>query len=452
MTDTEHANSTPSHFALVRMLPKQLRHKVEQHSGLVNIVDNIGWLFFDKILRMGIGLLVGVWVARYLGPEQYGQLNYAISFVALFGAIAGLGLNGIVVRDIVKYPEGSNTTLGTAFLLQVLGGLIAVLLVTGTTAWLRPNDTLTQAMVAVLSISLVFKSTEVIKYWFESQVQSRYTVWIENGVFVFTATLKVAMILTKTSLMAFVWLSTVEAALVAIGLVIIYVKKGGNLYSCNPNIQRVKSLLRDGWSLLLASLAVTIYMRIDMVMLDEMVGSSEVGIYAAATRISEIWYFLPLVIISSVSPSIIRCHRSDINLYTSRMKTIYFIMVWSAIALSLPISLLSNPIIAILFGREFKDAAPILAIHLWASIAVFLGVASSQHLLVEQLQKISFYRTLIGLACNIILNLALIPKMGAKGAAIATVISYFIATLSLFFFKATQKHALYIVASPFTRR
>lgn len=435
----------------LRCLPTLVRERIERRSSLKRIIGNIGWLFADKVLRMGVGLLVGVWVARYLGPEQFGQLNYAMAFAGLFGAIAGLGLSGVVVRDIVKDPQGANTTLGTAFVLQVLGGMLAVVLIIGAIAWLKPDDAFTRLIVTLLSFSLVFKSTEVVKYWFESQVQSRYTVWIENGVFLFMAAIKVAMILTKASLLAFVWISLVEAVLVAIGLVLIYVWNGGGLHACHPSIERAKTLFRDSWPLLLAGLAVTIYMRVDMLMLDEMAGSREVGIYAAATRVSEIWYFLPAVIVSSVSPSIIKCHGSDGSLYVSRMRNLYFILVWLAIALSLPLSLLSDQIINTLFGQEFKDAAPVLAIHLWASVAVFLGIASSQHLLVEQLQKISFFRTLIGLLCNIFMNYLLIPGMGAKGAAIATVISYFVATFSLVLFKTTRNHTRYLLLAPFGR-
>jgi PST family polysaccharide transporter len=401
---------------------------------------------------MVAGLLVGVWVARYLGPVQFGQLNYALAFVALFGAIAGLGLNGIVVRDLVKDPENANTTLGTAFVLQGLGGLVAVVLIIGTMAWLRPDDAFTQVMVTILSFSLIFKSTEVVKYWFESQVQSRYTVWIENGVFLFVATVKVAMILSKASLLAFVWVSLAEAVVVAVGLLGIYAAKGGGLHACHPSINRAKSLLKDGWPLLLSGMAVMMYMRVDMLMLEEMAGTREVGIYAAATRISEILYFLPIVIVSSISPSIIKTHDSDRNLYIRRLRNLYFVMVWLAIAMSLTLSLFSGQIISVLFGHEFKDAAPVLAIHLWASVAVFLGVASSQHLLVEQLQKISFYRTLVGLVCNIVLNFFLIPNFGAMGAAMATVISYFVATFSLLLFNGTRRHAYYLLMAPFTNR
>lgn len=443
-----HTAATP--LKLIRLLPPFIRRRVECRPGLAKILDNIGWLFIDKILRMGVGLLVGVWVARYLGPEQFGQFNYALAFVGIFGAIAGLGLNSIVVRDIVRDPQSADTTLGTAFVMQVLGGLLAILVINVATAWIH-DDEFTRVIVAILSLGLLFKSPDVVRFWFESQIQSRYIVWVENSTFLLIASIKVAMILSQASLLTFVWLSLAEAAVVAVGLLVIYAVKGGHFRRWQSNSVRSKSLFRDSWPLLLASLAVTIYMRVDMVMLQEMSGAREVGIYAAATRLSEIWYFLPMVIVGSVSPSIIKCYSTDAALYIARLRNLYFFMVWLAIALSLPISLLSGQIISILYGKEFEEAAPVLAIHLWASVAVFLGVASSQHLLVNGWLKISFYRTLVGMVCNIILNLFLIPSMGAVGAAIATVISYFVAVFSLVFFKITRHHTIYMLSAPFDK-
>ncbi|MDO8303202.1 MAG: flippase, partial [Sedimentisphaerales bacterium] len=366
-----------SHSALVRLLPAPIRRRIEYRPGLVKIIDNIGWLFFDKILRMGVGLLVGVWIARYLGPEQFGQLNYAIAFVGLFGAIAGLGLNGIVVRDILRAPQSASITLSTAFILQAVAGLLAVSLVILTIAILKPDDEFTRNMVIILSVSLIFKATDAIKYWYEARVQSRHVVWIENGVFVLMAMFRVAMILTESSLMAFVWLTLVESILISIGLVSIYTSSSGFSELFQASISRAKTLMQDSWPLLLSAIAVTLYMRIDMIMLEEMSTSREVGIYAAATRISEIWYFLPAIIISSVSPSIISYHATDNNMYLYQLKRLYFMMTWLALGVSIPVSLLSEPIVGILFGKEFSDAAPVLAIHLWASVAVFLGMASS---------------------------------------------------------------------------
>jgi PST family polysaccharide transporter len=418
---------------------------------LIKILDNVGWLFFDKILRMGVGLLVGVWVARYLGPIQFGQLNYAIAFVGLFGAIAGLGLNGIVVRDIVQSPASASVTLGTAFMLHAIAGLLAMLLVIASIVFLKQDDEFTRNIVIIISISLIFKATDVIKYWYEARVQSRNVVWVENGVFVLMAMVRLGLILSEANLIAFVLLTLIETLLVSLALIIIYATSGTLASLFQLSVNRAKTLMQDSWPLLLAAIAVALYMRIDMIMLEGMSNSREVGIYAAATRISEIWYFLPTIIISSVSPSIISCHAHNKALYLLRLKRLYFTMIWLALGVAIPVSLLSEPIVNFLFGKDYLDAAPILAIHLWASVAVFLGMASSQHLLVEQLQKISFFRTLIGLICNVILNIALIPTMGAKGAAIATVISYFIATFSIVFFKSTRRHVVLLLLSPFKR-
>ena len=411
-------------------------------------MDNLGWLFLDKILRMGVGLLVSVWVARYLGPEQFGQLNYAVAFVGLFGAIAGLGLNEIVVRDIVRTPESSSVTIGTAFVLQFLAGLLAMLLVITSIMILKPDDEFTRTIVILLSIILVFKATDAIKYWYEARVQSRYVVWVENGIFVLMAMVRVALILSEASLMVFVWMIIIEILLISLGLILIYSANDNvtNLYQVS--VQRARMLLKDSWPLLLAAVAVTLYMRIDLIMLERMSNNREVGIYAAATRISEIWYFLPAIIISSASPSIIACRVNNVDLFLLKLKNLYFAMFWLAIIIAMPLSILSEPIVNALFGKDYLDAAPILAIHLWASIAVFLGIASSQYLIVEHLQIISFYRTFIGLICNVILNLLLIPEMGARGAAIATLISYFIATFSLVLFKQTREHSFQILLSP----
>ncbi|NCC25319.1 MAG: flippase, partial [Deltaproteobacteria bacterium] len=167
----------------MNITPPFIRRRIEHRPNLVKIVDNIGWLFFDKILRMGVGLFVGVWVARYLGPDQFGLLNFALAFTGLFGAIAALGLQGIVVRDIVRDPESAPVTLGTAAILQLVGGLVAYLLVLVIIAYLRPDDALSRSIVAILGSMLLLKASEIAVFWFESQVQSKYTVWVQNGAF-----------------------------------------------------------------------------------------------------------------------------------------------------------------------------------------------------------------------------------------------------------------------------
>lgn len=420
---------------------------MEARPGLQSVIGNSGWLFAEKILRMGAGLLVGVWIARYLGPAQFGLWNYATAFAAIFGAFASLGLDGIVIRELVKHPERQNQILGSAFILKLVGG-VATILISGLAIFLlRSGDPLTIGLVGISAAGFIFQSVNVIDFNFQAKVQSRNTVMATTAAFLLMTGVKVFLILTSAPLIAFAWAGLAEMALTALFLMAAYQLNHLDIREWRCERQVMHALLKESWPLILAGLAVMLYMRIDILMLQEMVGDREVGIYAAATRLSEIWYFLPAVIISSVSPSIIKSHADDAVLYFRKLRNLYLLMVCLAIGVALPASILSNLLVNILYGDEFKDAAIILAIHLWASIAVFLGMASSQHLLAENLQKISFYRTLIGLASNICLNFLLIPKMGAKGAAIATVISYFVATFSLIFFRQTRSHFIHFLVT-----
>lgn len=435
---------------LCRYLPARLRSALD-HSGLRSIIRNMGWLFFDKFVRMGSGLFVGAWIARYLGPEQFGMLNFSIAFAALFGIAATLGLDGIVVRELVKDPSRRNEILGSAFVLKFLGAgitLVSTLLVVK--AMQGPN-VLMLWLVGLASAAYVFQSLNVIDFFFQSEVRSKYTVYASNAAFGLMTVVKIILVVIRAPLLAFAWATFGEALFTAIFLAIAYQHNHHKIRAWVYKPLVARELMKESWPLLLASVAVMLYMRLDVVMLQQMVGDREVGIYAAATRISEVWYFLPTVIVSSVSPSIINCHALSPTLYTERMKHLYFVMTWLAIGLSVPISLLSGRIVKLLYGHQFETAGPVLAVHLWASVAVFLGIASTQHLLVENLQRISFYRTLIGVACNVVLNLILIPKLGAMGAAIATVVSYFFATFSMVFFRATRSHTVHLLLAPFAR-
>lgn len=421
---------------LIRMLPAYVRRRIEHRPGLVKILDNIAWLFSDKILRMGIGLLVGVWIARHLGPEQFGLLNYMLAFTGLFGAIATLGLQGIVVRDIVRDPHGAKLTLGAAALLQFIGGFIAFVLILIGIAYLRPDDQLARSIAAILAAILLFKASDIALYWFESQVQSKYVVWVQNIVFLVFAVGKIALILNKASLIAFVWLMLAEAILVALTLITVFGRIGHSLATLKVNTRRAKTLLKDSWPLLLSSMAIAFYMKIDQVMLGEMKGNEIVGVFSAATKISELWYFIPMAIVASVSPTIIAMKQDCKKKYLHRTQQLFDWLVLLSISVAIITTFLSDFVIEILYGKLYADASIVLSIHVWASVFVCLGVASSQNLLAENRQIISMQRTFAGLITNIFLNLILIPGYGAIGAAVATVVSQ---AMAAFVFDLLQK-------------
>lgn len=413
----------------MNIIPAFVRRKLAHRPNLLKIVDNIGWLFFDKVLRMGVGLLVGVWVARYLGPEQFGLYSFATAFVGMFGAISGLGLQSIVVRDIVQHPEGKEETLGTAAALQAAGGLLAYALLIATIFWLRPDDALAQVLVAILGSMLLFKASEIAPNWFESQVQSKYTVWVQNGCFLVFAIVKVSLILSSSSLILFAWAAVAEALLVAALMLLTLGLNGPQLKQLRVAFARAKSLLKDSWPLLMSGIAIMIYMKIDQIMLGQMVGDEAVGIYSAAVRISEVWYFIPMMIVASTFPSILEAKKKNKQQYYQRLQQLYNLMVLISFGIALPMTFLSTLLITTLFGRNYEAAGPVLAIHIWASVFVFLGVASSKWFVAENRQILSFQRTALGAVVNVFLNILLIPEYGPIGAASATVIAYAVAAM-----------------------
>lgn len=409
--------------AWIKILPDPLRAKVEHRPKLQKALTNTGWLFGDKILRMGVGLLVGVWVARYLGPEQFGLMNYAMAIVALVGAVASLGLNRIVVRDLVKEPDRTNITLGTAFLLQLIGGLIAFVLAIAAISVLRPNDYLVKAMVAILGFALVFKSADVVKYWFESQVKSKYTVWAENGAFLVLAATKVCLILLQASLLAFVWTALAEAVLVGVLLLLIYAKKVGKLTRWRANLSRARSLLMESWPLILVSVASMINMRMDQVMLGAMTNDAVVGNYSAAVRISEVWLMIPGILGASIYPSIIAAKESSEALYRGRILRTSYYMARFVLPAAFLISIASSQITYLLYGKAYEAAGGHLAILIWSGVPYLIFFVFNQMYYIERLVRISFYVAVFAVLSNIYLNMALIPDFGGTGAAVATLMT-----------------------------
>lgn len=406
-----------------KYLPATIRGKIEHRPNLLKILINAGWLFFDRILRMGMGLVVGVWVARYLGADQFGLLNYAYAIVALFSAIATLGLNNIVVRDIVNHSAEEKNTLGTAFFLQLIGGFLGFFLATVTVWFLRPDDSNVLSTVAIIAFSLVFKSTDVVRYWFEAKVQSKYVVWVENIAFVVFSLVKVFLILSGAPFIYFVWVVFAESFMVAALLLMVYASKNNSPFNWRFHYVRAKSLLLDSWPLILSGLATMLYMRIDQVMLGQMLGDKSVGLYSAAARISEVWYFIPMALVSSVFPGIVKLKKDNEGLYFSRLQKLYDFLIPLAIFVAVVISFFSGFIMEKLYGGGYSGAESILSIQVWAGVFVTMGVARGPWVIAEGLQRYTYRYIGIAMVVNIVGNSLLIPMYGPTGAAISSIMA-----------------------------
>lgn len=409
---------------MLRKLKVQNLSQFKSHTKLRAIASNTGWLFADRVLRMGAGLFVGVWVARYLGTEQYGLFNYALAFVSLFTPIFTLGLDDVVVRQLVRESSNKQDILGTTFGLKLIGGIISVVLVVGSIFLLEENKTLTIWLVTILAITGIFRASDTVDLWFQSQVQSKYSVIAKNIAYLLSTLLKVALILTKAPLLAFAWVTLGEIVMGAIGLIAIYQAKGfSKLWNWKWNFATAKNLLRESFPLIFSGFAILIYMKIDQIMLGQMKGDSEVGIYSAAVRISELWYFIPTTIVSSVAPAIYAAKEKSEQHYYKRIGQLLRLLTYISLAISIPMTFFSGNIISLMFGDGYVEAGAILAVHIWASIFVFMGIATSPWFIAEGLNHVSLGKTLLGAILNVILNFLLIPQYAGLGAAIATISS-----------------------------
>ena len=410
---------------------------------------NTSWLFGEKILRMVVGLFVGVWVARYLGPEQFGLFSYAQSFVGLFAAIATLGLDGIVIRELIKDPSRRDELIGTAFWLKLMGAFL-VLVVLAIAVRFTSNDHYTNVLVFIIASATIFQSFNVIDFYFQSKVMSRYVVFANIISLFFSSILKVILILSHAPLVAFAWIVLFDSFVLACGFIYFYYKNNleFRIRNLKFNISTALNLLRDSWPLILSGMVVAVYMRIDQVMIKEMMNAEAVGQYAAAVRISELWYFIPMVITSSLFPAIINAKKISEELYYARLQKLYDIMVWMAIAIAIPMTFLSDWVVNFLYGSQYNQAGSVLMIHIWTGVFVFLGSAGAFYT-IENYTKIFFFKSLIGSFSNIILNYLLIPKYGITYVAVATLISQILVNYLLDFFIPKTRSQFFLKSKSF---
>ena len=393
---------------------------------------NTSWLFLERILRILVSFVVTIFVVRYLGPKEFGLYSYALSFFWLFGSLSTLGLEAITTKEIVKYPDKKDEINGTVFFLRIAGSISAIIII-AVVLFLAGEETYSAVLILILSGSFLFQSFSVIEYYFRGIVKAKYNAYALSASVILSSALKVLFILIKAPLIYFVYAVVFEYVALAVGLVLVYRHFKLSIFNWRYSKHIASSLLKDSWPLMLSGLVVMVYMRVDQIMIKNMIDEEAVGYYSAAVRLCEAWYFIPVTLCNSIFPAIVNAKNVSTKFYNNRMQKLYDLLTWLAIGIAVPVTIFSNQIIQILFGNEFSSAAPVLTIYIWAGVAVFLGVASSQYLINENLTKLSFFRTLIGMILNVVLNIILIPLYGIIGSAIATLISYTIVTFTLAF-------------------
>jgi PST family polysaccharide transporter len=400
---------------------------------LRKVLKNIGWLLAERVLRMVVGFFILAWIARYLGADNFGLLNYAIAFFSMFSVIAQLGLNQIVVRDLVSKPSHKDEILGTTFFLKLVSGIAAFLLATITIFLLRPDDPTSRILVIITAASSIIGGFYVPEFWFQAQVQSKYTVWARNIAFILMTLVKIVLIQTQAAVVAFAWVNFAEATLTAIGLMIAYQKSGQKIQAWCGSWRRAKSLMKVSWPLIFSNVAIIIYLYVDQVMLGQLTDNKAVGIYAVAVRLSEVWPFAATAIVSSVAPSLIEAKKISEKIYYEKIQKLCNLLGLIVYAIAIPMTFFSTPLVVLIFGQEYAPAGLVLSIHIWSSLFVFMGYVKEIWIATEELTGYALAASFFGAFINILLNLWLIPIYREVGAAIATVISYGLADYGMCF-------------------
>ena len=388
---------------------------------------NTSWLLAERIFRMAVQLFVGIYVARYLGPERFGLLSYANSYVGIFTAIAILGLDGIVVRELVKSPDQRDTLLGTSFLLKVVGTLLMWVLILAT-LFFSNNDPLTSALIAIIAFGVLFQTFNVIDYNFQAEVKLKYVVHSQIVQLIVSSITKLVLILKGLPLVWFAAVYSLDAIILAVGLAYAYSRNSGSIKKWKWNAKVALALLLDSWPLMFAYMSYLIYAKIDRIMIKEMLDEHNVGIYSAAYILYEAPLFISLMIAKSVYPILVQYYQDNKNKFFQLYSTLSSYMTLLSYLIVLFIFIFHEILIQITFGESFEESSKILMLLSFGMIPMFNAFLRSSYITITGNQKIILYTTLFSAMLNIVLNLLLIKAYGVIGAVYATV---FTQTLSL---------------------
>lgn len=398
---------------------KRILSKVMQNK----VVKNAGWIIAGKIMHMLLSFFVSLLTARYLGPGDYGLINYAGAYTTFFFSLCTLGINSILVKEFVDNPEETGTVIGTTLLLRFLSSTFSVLTIIGISLFADRGEMTTIWVVALCSLSLLFQVFDTFNYWFQYRLQSKYCAMATTIGYLIVSAYKLLMLMLNMSVVWFAVSSSIDYVIVAICLWIAYKKNDG------PGVKiswlKAKALLSKSYHFILSGLMISIYGGTDRLMLKQMMNEAEVGYYSTAITVCNLWVFLLVAIIDSMKPVIMEKHVSDRGKYLCMNKQLYAIIFYLSIAVSLLFLLLGDVVIRVLYGEEYLPAAAPLKIITWYTSFSYLGVARETWIVCENRQKHLKFLYAGSAVVNVILNALMIPHYGASGAAAASLITQF---------------------------
>lgn len=413
-----------------------LIHKFYQSKNLRNSY----WIIGEQFFQMLVSLVVGMLSARYLGPSNYGSLNYTASFVSFFTSIATLGMEGVVIKKMIDEPDREGDLLGSAMGLRFCSSLLSMVSVTVIVLVLNPGEPIKVALVLLQSLQLMFKSVQILDSWFQRYLKSKYVSIGKMIACIVVAAYKIFLLATQRSLVWFAFSNSLTDLVISIVLIIFYKRER------TQKLQFHKAtglfVLKDSYHFIISGLMTSIYSQMDKIMIGQMMTDTDVGYYTTATTICAMWVFIPTAIINSFRPMILEIKKGgNEQLYIRRLEQLYSAVIWLCLGASFIISVLSRFIVSVLYGEAYLGSVSALKIAIWYETFAMIGTARGIWILAENKNKYVKYYLFIGAVVNVILNFALIPTYGINGAALATLITQITTSVvSPLFFKETRVH------------
>lgn len=403
-------------------------------------IKNAGWIIGERIVQMFLSFVVGILSARYLGPENYGSLNYTASYITFFSSVATLGMEGVIIKKMITQPDKEGHFLGGSIVLRLISSLLSSVVVIAVVTLLNPGDFEKTILITIQSIQLIFQVLNIFDSWFQRYLKSKYISIAKIVATIFVMGYKLYLLATAKSVIWFAFSNSLTSIVIAIVLFAFYKKsKGPKL------VWDVKSglyVLKDSYHYILSGLMVALYGQMDKIMIGKMLSDIDVGLYTTAIAICSMWIFIPTAVINSFRPMILVLRQSgQIELYNRRLRQLYSFIIWLCIGASLIICVLASIIISVLYGEAFIGAVDTLRIAIWCETFSMIGTARGIWILAEEKYKYVKYYLAIGVVVNFLLNMIMITEWGIEGAAVATLITQITTSLiAPLFFKQTRAH------------
>ena len=408
------------------------------------VLKNISWLFMADVLRVLSGFFVGVLIVRHLGATDYGLYSLTLSITSIFAVLASLGLKDPVILELGHNQESGSELISSVAVLLFISGVLSYSLLLIFIYLVFPFEKELLVLCSIFGTTVLFKFPEVAEIWFESELKSKYISIIKTlSLFTF-AIIKFALVIAEASLLYFILIASFEILVSFALLFIVFLLKGPHFKIPKHIITPTKRLLKFSWPLLLSSLSVILYIRIDQLMLAKIINTEEVGLYTSGTKIVEATFFLPSIIAASFYPYLINQYEKNLDLFYAKVESLFSLSFVLSFGLAFALCLFSNSIVQLLYGDDFASASSVLSVYSWMIVLTFWGVISGKLFMIYQRPMLNLERTLIGLGLNVIFNLILIPKFGGVGAAYASLIANFAAAYLFDCFRKGTRHMFFI--------